>query len=317
MASKNSNKNQEKVGGDTIPSLPKINSLQAITRLRPKDGSQWSTFAFVLNRDILKADGTLDDLYAMVFPLGSFYERDDAEKHAKNIIEMTGHPGVIAARYGAAVQLTTKFDPEVIVDVPVDIKGRIIQLESSQYKHDKEEFEKKVRIEREVLKEAEEETDVDNIEHFKRQCYLAIKNRSSYKMHSQEAANAWENYKEREEKVRDHFRRHPEHEKNWLPYLKAKLTERGEKNLYKVMKNSYKEIREEILGISEEPIKKKEDNDQKLYDEFRKQFREELRNEIEEEIKNKNKNDIPCECGEVCEGLKTSSLIEKEDECDG
>jgi len=235
--------------GDTFPPLPKVNSLQALMRLRPKRGSEWCTFAFVLNRDMLQSDGSLDDLHAVVFPLGAFDDQAKAEEHAKNIISITGHPGVVAARYGAPVPLATKFDPQTVVEVPVDVKGRLIELESAQYKREREQYEQRIKRERDIMKEAEEETDPDNIEHFKRQCYLAIKNRATFQMHSREADSAWQNYKKREMMVRDHFTRHPEHEKQWLPYLKEKLTERGELDLYYGIENAYTELKDELLGL--------------------------------------------------------------------
>lgn len=290
-------KNDNVAAGDMIPPMPKINSLQAIMRLRPKTGAEWSTIAFVLNRDMIKSDGTLDDLHAVIFPLGSFSTQELAEEHAKNIISMTGHPAVIAARYGAPVKLTTKFDPETVVQVPVDTRGRILQLESAQYRQEREEYERRLKIERDVMKEAEEETDPDSIEHFKRQCYLAIKNRAAYQMHSKEADTAWESYKKREMEVRDHFRRHPEHEVNWLPYLKEKLIERGELNLYHAMENAYKEIRDELLGLIES-----DDDDETT-----------TITPASEVIK--------CECpGDVCLGLKSDksgSSGDNEEECPG
>jgi hypothetical protein len=243
------NKQDNRAGGDIVPPLPKVNSLQALMRLRPKRGNEWCTFAFVLNRDIIKSDGSLDELHAVVFPLGAFDDQLKAEEHAKNIISLTGHPGVISAKYGSPVPLTTKFDPSTVTEVPVDMKGRIIELESSQYKRERDEYEKRVKQERDIMKEAEEETNPDSIEHFKRQCYLAIKNRANFQVHSREADTAWQNYKKREMAVRDHFARHPEHEKDWLPYLKEKLTERGELDLYYGMESAYKEIRDELLGL--------------------------------------------------------------------
>lgn len=239
----------DRAGGDTIPPLPKVNSLQALMRLRPKRGCEWCTFAFVLNRDMIRSDGSLDDLHAMVFPLGAFDSEERAEEHAKNIISITGHPAVVAAKYGAPVPLTLKFDTKVITEVPVDLKGRIIELESDQYKREREEYERRVQREREIMKEQEDEIDPDNIEHFKRQAYLAIKNRANYQHHSRETDSAWDMYKKREAAVRDHYVRHPEHERDWLPYLKEKLTERGEMSLYFSMEAAYKEIRDELLGL--------------------------------------------------------------------
>jgi len=239
------------IAGDVVPVAPKVNSLRALTRLRPKKGSNWNVFAFSLNRDMIKKDGTLDELHAVVFPLGSFDDQNKAEEHAKNVIATTGHPAVVAAQYAAAVPLTIKFDSKVVTEVPVDMQGKLIELESAQYKRDKLEFEKRAEKEREIMKEAEEETDVNSIEHFKRACYLAIKNRATYQHHKKEADSAWENYKKRELTVRDHYARHPDHEKNWLPHLKDKLIERGEGTLYLSMEAAYKEIRDEMLGLVE------------------------------------------------------------------
>lgn len=242
-------KHDSVVAGESFPPAPKVNSLQALTRLRAKRGCEWCTFAFVLNRDMIKPDGSLDELHAIVFPLGSFSDQDKAEEHAKNVISITGHPGVIAAKYAFPVPLTSKFDPKVVTEVALDAKGRLLELESAQYKREREEYERRVKQEKDIMKEAEEETNPDSIEHFKRKCYLAIQNRAKYQFHTREAETAWQNYKKREMEVRDHFSRHPEHEKDWLPYLKEKLEERGEMNLYLSMEAAYHELRDELLGL--------------------------------------------------------------------
>lgn len=239
------------VGAETIPPPARVNSLQALTRLRAKPQSKWCTFAFVLNKDMIKSDGTLDDLHAVVFPLGGFPEQKQAEEHAKNVIALTGHPGVIAARYGAAVPLTSKFDADAVTEVRVE-NGKIVELENSQYKRENEEYERRMKQERELVQEAEDETNPDSIEHFKRQCFLAIKNRAAYQVHKREMEASWQNYKKRESAAREHFARHPDHEAEWLPYFKQKLAERGEMNLYLGVETAYKEIRDELLGLAPE-----------------------------------------------------------------
>jgi hypothetical protein len=247
MASKHHNR----AAGDIVPPLRKVNSLQALMRLRPKRGCEWGVLAFSLNRDMIQPDGTLDDLHGVVFSLGSFDEVEKAEEHAKKIIEITGHPAVIPVRYGYPLRLSPKFDPAAVTEVPVDIKGRLINLESAQYKREQEEYELRIKQEREMIQEAEEESNPDSIEHFKRQCFLAIKNRSKFQLHSKEADTAWADYKKREAAVREHYARHPEHETQWLKYLKTKLKERGEISLYYAMREAYKELREELLGLAE------------------------------------------------------------------
>lgn len=241
-----------RAAGDTVPPLSKVNSLQALTRLRAKKGCKFCVFAFVLNRDMITKDGALDDLHAYVFLLGSFDNEKEAQEHAENIIAITGHPAVVSAKYAFPVPLSTKFDPKTVTEVQLDMKGKLIKLESDQYKQEKEYYEEKVKREREMVEEANEETNHDSIEHFKRQCYLAIKNRSAYIHNKKETEASWDNYKKREAAVRDHYFRHPEHEKDWLPYLKDKLTERGELHLYSSLEAAYKELREELLGLTDE-----------------------------------------------------------------
>ena len=233
------------------PPPRKLKNLQALIKLKPIPGSEWSTFAFVLNRDMILPDGTLDDLHCLVFPLGSFSNREDASKHAKETIETTGHPAVIVARYGSAVPMSSKFDPNTITNVAVDIKGKLIEMESEAYKKDREIYENRVKLEQDIMKEAEEEKDENNIEHFKRQAYLAVKNYAKYIHHKKEMDESLENFKMRKVAVAEHYNRHPEHESQFLPYFKEKLAERGELELYHSIENGYNEIREELLSTPE------------------------------------------------------------------
>jgi hypothetical protein len=248
------------IAADHYNPPPKIASLQALTRLRPPRGQEWQVFAFVLNRDMIKEDGTLDDLYALLFPLGSFGESEEAFKHARKTIEITGHNAVIAGPYGSAIKLSSAFDPDHLEEVVLNEKGKLVEFEQAEYDHMKEEYERRTKIEREVAEEAEKETDPDELEHFKRQAYLAIKNLSKWKHLQRETETAQKNFEKRRDLVRDHYRRHPEHEAQWLPYLKDKLIERGENALYQSLEAAYQEIREDLLGLVEEKEKTIEEN---------------------------------------------------------
>ena len=78
---------------------------------------------------------------------------------------------------------------------------------------------------------------------------MAVKNRARYQLAKRESEEAWANYKKREVKVRDHYVKFPEHERDFLPYLKSKLESREEQQLYEYIKAAYKEIRLELLGL--------------------------------------------------------------------
>ena len=230
------------------PTLVKRDSLQALARLKGPQGNDWCVLAYVLNHDIIDKDGKVDDFRGVVFPLGSFDDQERAERHAKGIIELTGHAGVIVARYARPVPLTVKFDSKAVVEVPVDSKGKLVQLETAQYKYENEEYERRVKREKELTKEAEEETDRNSIEHFKRHCYLAIKDRAALEYHKKQMAEMQLNYDKHQAAIREHYTRHPEHEEQWLPYMKKKLLERGEEPLYINLENGYAKLRDELLG---------------------------------------------------------------------
>jgi len=254
----------DQVGAASVPPPKRVNSLQALTRLKAVNGSKWNVFAYVLNRDMVKEDGSLDELHAVVFCLGSFDEREKAEEHAKNIIEITGHPAVIAAGYSVPVPLTTNISSHAVTEVPVDMKGKLIQLESAQYKQEREEFEKRLKIEQEIAKESEEETNPDSLEYFKRQCYLLVKNNEEKSHHSNALKTCQDNIQNHESKIKQHLSKFPHHETQWLPYLKEKLAERGELSLYNRIEKGYSSIRQELLNSLDEtpePVSETEESE--------------------------------------------------------
>lgn len=231
---------------------PTINKLKALTRLRSKPGCNWCVFAYALNKDIIK-EGKVDDLHAMVFQFGSFEKKEDAETHAKSIIEITGYPAVVVSPYATAVPLTSKVSDHPTEDVPVDLSGKMLKFESDQYKRDKEEFERRQRIEQDIVKEAEQETDPNSLEYFKRQCYLLVKNTQEAEALQKNLETSRTNIAKYKEKAIEHLKTHPGHESQWLPFLKEKLVERGETRMYARIEKGYLNLREDLLSELECP----------------------------------------------------------------
>jgi hypothetical protein len=234
--------------GGTVARIPKKNSLQALVKLKPNSGQEYNVLAYVLNRDMIKPDGTLDDIHGIVFPLGSFSSKEKAEDHAKTIIESTGHPAVVVAGYGYPVRLTPNLDSATTVDVPVDIKGKLINMEDAQFNMEKATLEKKIKLEKELLEEAERETNPSDIEHYKRQWYLAIKNHATYLAHKKIMEEAQSNYQKRVKAIQDHYTKYPDHDTKIMNYLKEKLVERGEGDLYDSLEVAYNELHPTVIG---------------------------------------------------------------------
>lgn len=234
---------------ESIPPPSKIESLQAITKLPPTPGCEFCVYTFALNKDIVDANGKVDDFRGMFFILGTFDTLKKAEDHIKNLIIKTGHSEFYCAKYGKPIPIQTKIDGSNVSKIHVDADNKIKELETEKYKENKELYEKQIKLEKDLTKETKDEYDRDHIEHFKRQCYLAIKSKSTYETRKKEMDKSLDDYNKNVAQIREHYAKHPEHEVQWLPYLKDKLTERGELNMYNIIASSYEKYRDELLGI--------------------------------------------------------------------
>ena len=87
-----------------------------------------------------------------------------------------------------------------------------------------------------------------------------------------------ENYNKRKLLVRKHYDKYPQHEKQWLGYLKNKLTERGELKIYLSLENAYEKLRNELLGL-----------DSAVLSNYNTEI-DELNNDLNDELNNKLKN---------------------------
>ncbi len=203
--------------------------------------------AYALNKDIIEKDGKISDTFGAAFCLGSFDDQLKAEQHAKEIIQLTQHPAIIAVKYGFPILLKPTLDPKTVTTVTLDAKGKLIEMDNKQYQEDIDKYEERMRLQKELEEEDAKESDPDDIEHMKRACYLMVKNKATYEVLQKQADEAKANYEKRLAQFRDHYRRHPEHEEKLMPYLKKKLLERGELPTYEAVEAGYLAMRSEVL----------------------------------------------------------------------
>jgi len=237
------------IGAKSIPPPSKIEGLQAITKLRPISGCRYCVYTFALNQDIIDANGKVDDFRGMFFILGTFDNKTEAENHMEELMIKTKHHEFYIAEYAKPIRISTVVDSSNVSRIYVDNMNKIKKMESEQYQRDKELYEKQIKIESDIVQEEKDEYDEDHIDHFKRQCWLAIKNKTKYESIKEEMEKSLSNYEKNVANIREHYAKHPEHEKQWLSYLKSRLTERGELKLYNNIELGYEKYRDEILGI--------------------------------------------------------------------
>jgi len=97
------------------------------------------------------------------------------------------------------------------------------------------------------LEESKEENNVESIEYFKRKAHLATKYLTNYWELCNKADDYYKQYQEQKVLLKAHLKAHPEHEAQFLPYLKDKLLIRGEDELYRNIEHHYLKYREQIL----------------------------------------------------------------------
>ena len=231
------------------PAPTLVRSMQKIMQLPLERGMEWQVFAYCINKDIIGKDNTIDDLRAVIFPLGCFPTQDLACTHAKKIMEQTGHPHIQVVQYGYPAKITTKPDVDVVQDVAVDMKGKIMKMEDETYEEQKRVFEDRQVFEKELMEECDAELDKNHIEHFKMNAYRALKHYTEYLNLQKQGEKLFQQYEMRKRVVMEHYKDHPEHEKEFLPMLKNKLVGRGEGQLYEWVEAAYNKYRNTLLDI--------------------------------------------------------------------
>ena len=236
----------DKCSDYATPSI--IPSLRNLMNLPIEKESKWGVYAYAINNDIIDEQGNIDDMRAILFHLGSFSTKIDADKHVKYIIEMTGHNAIFISKYGMPVPITSKPNEHVTEHVTVDMQGKIMTLETQEYKKQKETYEKKIKYEQELMKEIEDEANPNTLEYYKRLIYIAIKHHLLYSELSKNANESLAIYEKKRILIKDVLIKHPEFEEQFLPFFKEKLLSRGEEELYFRISNAYLALKTQLLS---------------------------------------------------------------------
>jgi hypothetical protein len=217
---------------DKVPQPTLITSLQNIMKLPVERGSDWGVIAYAINKDIVDDQGKVDDLRAVIFHLGSFYDQKEAEKHKDKVIELTGHSGIFVTRYAWPVPVTTNPDSDTVTVVNTDIKGKIVKMENDAFEEQKKWYDERLAFEKELYDESLLECDRDHLECYKRTGYLTIKHYLHKLALEKQLEEVSKVYEQRKDELQQLANSHPEYKEQFLPYFKEKLMKRGENDLY-------------------------------------------------------------------------------------
>lgn len=158
-------------------SIAKINPVAALNNLKklnPPQGCEWGVFTTVLNLSANKKHAKNPDLFGYVIPLGSYKNKEKAEKAAKKIMEKSGCQTVTVCQYGSLFPIGLKSFEKESKNVLFDNKGKLIDMQCEYDEKIKEYFEKQQEKEEEYKNKCEKEKDVNSVEYIKMQQYFHL-----------------------------------------------------------------------------------------------------------------------------------------------
>ena len=228
------------------PSRATVNSLKALCKLAPPDGQEgsWGVYSYVLNRDICKEDGHPDNLYGLFILLGVFPNQSRAEKRAEFITQSTGSR-TCAVQLCRWTELREVPDSEHTTVIKQDANGKLVEFENQEFKKQQESYAKKYEEEQSILQEQEKELDPDDISYYKQQWLLTLQNYARLRMAEKKLEATKKSYEKRVQKIQEHYRCHPEHDREWLNYLsEIDYTD----SQIECIRSGYEDLRVDILG---------------------------------------------------------------------
>lgn len=227
---------------------------RSLFRLQAPPDQATCLYAYCLNADLLKRDPDIPNeeqnmkaVYGAIFPLGAFPSREKAEQRAKEIIQATGYSGISVCDYARPGILRLDPDPATTVVVSPDGQGQLLQqLQESNYQRERRKFEDDLRQQQERVRELQASYDPATPEHFRVNCALAMQHLSEMGRLEQQMRDLRESYERRLHAVRTHYQQHPEHEADWLAFLKEKRYPRADEPYFSALLEDYREFRDKI-----------------------------------------------------------------------
>lgn len=100
-------------GAGTVRREGHISNLDALKKLndaKPPNSYRWFVFAYVVNENIIKEDGSIENIFGVLLPLASFPDSEKAEEYAKIIAYSSGYRGIIVCPRLAPIPLLKERD---------------------------------------------------------------------------------------------------------------------------------------------------------------------------------------------------------------
>ena len=167
----------------------------------------------------------------------------------ERIIKKTGHHCIYACESCSWEDIDEKVRPDRTIKLDPSLKSGQLERQFIEDINSKSaEKQRTDRISKELEDQQEKELDPTTVEYYAHNWYLTIKNKSEYEFHKEKMKYYEEMYKKRAEKVRKQYKSQPELDNEWLDIYENRLKHRGEENVFDLLSQGYKWLRQEVLN---------------------------------------------------------------------
>ena len=220
--------------------LAATNSFKQLMSLSPPNGQQFSVVAYFI------IDPPTNGRHGMWMHLGYYSSAKKAQTKAQQIIEQTGHPGVIVSPSCSWQYLDE--NPNNIKRVDTDVDGTLRSQHAKLYQQELARIRQREQIESSIEHDQEQSLVPTTIEHYTQNWYLTVRNFAAVEHYRKMLADAEQAYQKRVELIQQQYAQQPEFDTTWLPILKSKLAERGEDNVFELITQGYDQLKSSILS---------------------------------------------------------------------
>lgn len=224
-----------------------INTFKKLMKIKPLPDQKYCVISyFLLDPQSIVDPNNKNKSYGMWTFLGAFGTQKEAIKYAEKVILETQHSMVFATSSCTWEDLTTVDNHKDTLWVSTDTDAKLRKQHEKEYNEEINKIKLKEELDEELEAEMELEQDINSLEYYTRNWYLAIKNKSIIEDYKNKLDSMQKNFQMRIDNIKKSELSHPDYRTKWLPILKSKLSRRNEGSIYNSIEMGFNIIKDSL-----------------------------------------------------------------------
>ena len=218
------------------------NTYKLLERRSPPSDQEFTLYAYFLYSE------PKDGVYGKQIFLGAYPTKKKAFEEGQKIIKHTGHDCIYMCETCSWEDIDSikRYDRTFKLDTRLKAEELQKQFEEDIIKREEEER-RREEIRTEIELQGENELDCTTIDYYVHNWFNVIKNKASYEYHKEQMDYYKTMYNKRADKVRKQYLAQPEFDNQWLEIYEERLRRRGEEDVFIMMKEGHKVLKDKIL----------------------------------------------------------------------